>query len=97
MVCLERASGSIFVAQCGHREDAHLNEPDGSALYVKQFRFEEYHLKDKSRILVVAVSGNEHLRFMALMSGLPTVIRGKACLECCLAICRKGGYGCVIV
>ena len=96
MACLSRAFGAIFVAQCGHDEDAHLDEPDVSAFYVTQFQTQGYSLIGEHSVPVVAVSGNEHLRFMALMSGVPTVVRGNACLECCLAIRKKEGYECVI-
>ena len=49
------------------------------------------------KIAVIAVAENDDLRFMALAGGCATVIRGNACLQCCLNVCRRMGLYCVIV
>ena len=50
-------------------------------------------------ITVVPVDGNNGLRMISLAaytSPFPVVLRSKACLSCCLEVCRRGGYPVVI-
>ena len=50
-------------------------------------------------ISVVAVAGSDELRFLSLTREItqPMVIRGDACLVCCLDICRRAGFSMLIL
>ena len=92
MQCLYSAAHSIFVPQCAHDKEARTPEPDSYAIYVTPTyvaQVEGPDDEDLKKIQVIAVAGDDDLRFMALVNGFGGVIRGNACLECCLAICRR--------
>ena len=102
MTYLRTASISILAARCSHDKDAQMIEPDRWAVYLTPSGPAYAATLDDGgleRIFVVAVAGDDRLRFMALAGiGIdsPTVIRGDACLECCLTLCRKAGFRYVI-
>lgn len=80
------ASQCHYVNSCIHDPDAELEylEPD---VYYTTPAWDP--AKRKDGIGVVAVRGNEDLRFYSLVGGQPGVVRINGCLKCCLDACRS--------
>jgi hypothetical protein len=97
MTVLLNASHSLFVSHCPHPKDVPLDVADINSFFITpHFDLvsgtipEAHYPPDKTA--VVAVAGNEGLRFFALAGETPAVIRQSACLQCCIDICRRSGY-----
>ena len=89
---------------CPHDKALSLNRPDPNSRYIGPFKcnlFTSSALYAKGQIGVIAVDGNTDLRMFAL-SALSEIhlelfiVRGNACLQCCLNLCRDAGSRYVI-
>lgn len=72
-----------------------ISEPGPAQLPQEKNEAEEADDDQAEEISVVAVDGCDELRFLALsnnMSQAPMVLRKRACLACCLDVCRETGY-----
>lgn len=93
-IIMENASKSLFISSCSHDMESKVDPPDKEAYYVSPYKG-NLERSDK-RIAVAAVAGNEDMRVLALSTTEPAIIRGRACLACCLDICRQAGMNYVI-
>lgn len=100
------ASGSLFASSCEHPPDSQLETADENAYFITpcynhSLESEEDGTPETpgaaSTVMVVPSAGNAEHRFLALAGREPAVIRGDACLGCCLRICREARYKCVIL
>ena len=105
MAILKAAAISLFVSNCSHDKEQSLSKPDTHCYYITPC-FDKASIEDnfnknpdlvKLNTGIVAVSGNDGLRSFALIGGTPAVIRGSACLQCCIDICRQVGLYYIIV
>jgi hypothetical protein len=98
MNVLWTVSQSLFIMPCPHPKDALLEDADDySAFLTPHYDAMSSGFLRKSRGLsskpvIVAVSGDESLRFFALAGGTPAIVRQSACLKCCIDICRSTRY-----
>lgn len=98
MKVLWAASQSLFISTCPHPKDALLADADDHSIFLTPhydrmssvIRQRPDNLSSKT--VIIAVSGDENLRFFALAAGTPAIVRQSACLECCIHICRSTGY-----
>lgn len=101
------ASRSLFVSSCEHDKNSKLDEADERAYYITPYYTYEANRTSGApefqgslmnrKIAVVPSAGNDEHRFLALAGGHPGVIRGNACLACCLRVCRENKYEYVIL
>lgn len=105
MHLLRFASRSLFVASCPHDKDAKIEPPDNEAFFMTPFydgqyrnpgETDEQYRERSGKTAVIAVDKNDGFRFLALCGEGQAVIRGGACLECCIGICRQAGLKTVI-
>lgn len=94
-ICIRPAlhcmAASLFLERCGHPSDSLMESPDPKAKFTGPSPF-----VDPGKISVVAVDGDDRLRFAALCTGKAEppgkiLLRGDACLACCLETCRRTG------
>lgn len=96
---LANLASALMVENCPHSPDATLEEPSKFTTNAHPIdpTVPVRSCEDSSLavIAVVPVSDCNSLRFMSLACGnyyAPMVIRGAACLECCLRVCWKSSY-----
>lgn len=53
--------------------------------------------KTPFKIQILPTAGNEELRLFAMCSPFPGVVRNKACLQCCINVCRKSGLEYIVL
>ena len=88
-------SVAMVMDSCPHDSNAALPRPDSFCDYIGPLVPSASAKAD--RVKVVAVAGSSSLRMFALSSGrFLAVLRGKACLSCCLEECRRFGYSVII-
>ena len=93
-----------LVIICPHDKASSLDRPDPNSRYIGPFNFDPFTSSAayaKGQIGVIAVDGNTDLRMFALsaLSGINLelfIVRGNACLQCCLNLCRDAGSRYVI-
>ena len=94
---LGNLSRALILRGCPHDRASPLDRPDLSSIYMGPFlpSPEQRSSGAERRIGVIAVDGDAGLRMFAvsvldaIRSECPFVIRGSACLQCCLDLCRK--------
>ncbi|KAK6386135.1 hypothetical protein LTS17_001710 [Exophiala oligosperma] len=91
MRALETACASLFISSCAHMAESPLpdQQPYREAKFVTPYyngSMVNPHARGEPRLFawIVAVAGDESLRFFALAAGEPAVVRGSACLKCCV-------------
>jgi hypothetical protein len=94
---LRNIAESLVLEACQHAPSTLLNRPDGFSAYTGPLspQHHKYNSADGSNISCVAVEGNTGLALLtlsALPAPFPMVIRGKACLECALGVCRRSTF-----
>jgi len=92
---IEALAQSVFLRTCSHPESRTLEKPDKYSFYTTPYYSNVGHQSlglHAGRVGVVAVANNDGLRLFALSCGSPGVIRGKACIQCCLDLCRRTGF-----
>jgi hypothetical protein len=100
---LEALAQSMFLRSCSHPEDSILETSDAFSFYItplySNVGYNNFQTPSvfAGRIGVVAVAGNDGLRLLALACGKPGLIRGKACLQCCLDLCRQAGIEYIVL
>ncbi|KAI7969642.1 hypothetical protein EIK77_008797 [Talaromyces pinophilus] len=102
MKAIWAASQSLFISSCPHSGEPDGEVFDSHSIYItpryeagaSAIRMRPAELALKT--VVVGVAGNERLRFFALAGGSPAIIAQKACMHCCIKICRLTGYTHVI-
>lgn len=84
---------AISLESCPHDPRSSLLEIDGNAVLggiVPPPTSEMFALSSPGFVTVIPIAGAEDLRFFALSSRhLRVVLRGRACLACCLKLCRE--------
>ena len=95
---LENMQRAVVLESCPHDPNAFLPGPDLSCEYSGPVIPSRFGLKvDDARLRVVAVAGNSGLRMFTLSSAsFGAVLRGNACLSCCLDVCRRFDYTVII-
>lgn len=98
-ILLQNLASTIFVESCEHSPARVLCGPDRQCAYTLPLRpIEHYPDEGIPTLGIVPVAGDDRLRLFALSAGeSPFVLRGKACLDCCIQICRKAGYSSIIL
>ncbi|KIW14572.1 hypothetical protein PV08_07356 [Exophiala spinifera] len=89
MRALQTACFSLFIPACTHPPDNPLpnEQPYSGARFITPFYAYLFSIKESlPSISIVAVSEDESLRSFALSTGCPAVVRGSACLKCCVDI-----------
>ncbi|ORY10159.1 hypothetical protein BCR34DRAFT_567224 [Clohesyomyces aquaticus] len=97
---VESLAQSVFLRSCAHPESRVLEKPDKYSFYITPYYSNIGHGSVRifeGRVGIVAVADNDGLRLFALSCGSPGVIRGKACIKCCLDLCRLAGFEYVIL
>ena len=94
MRALETACDSIFISTCSHSsEDPLPTDPSYSQttfITPGYFGYQDDELEVKDRTFIVVVSGDDSLRFFALLCNRgAAVVRRSSCLKCCVDICRQ--------
>jgi hypothetical protein len=94
---LRNIAESLVLEACQHSPSTSLNRPDNFSAYTGSLSptHHKYHSADVRNISCVAVEGNTGLALLALSAlpaPFPMVIRGKACLECALGVCRRSTF-----
>ena len=94
----ERASKALFIPSCAHGKDMKIDPPDDQSVYATWFYQKDNRPGEEldERTAIVAVAGDAKLRFAALAGADKAVIRGGACLKCCIKICRLADFDYVI-
>jgi len=87
---------SLYVEGCPHSPDAPLTKPDKFAAYTSPYYPWGEGNKRPTKLGVVPAHGNEGLRMLCLVAGIPGVVQQNACLQCSLDVCRKANYPFVI-
>lgn len=95
----------LFLETCCHSSQASLEWADEFASYCRPWdnMYDVLPLSESgSHVTVVAAHGVEGLRLASvaeehLGDGKSYVIRGDACLACCLKLCRTTGVACLIL
>lgn len=87
---------ALYLNRCPHDPDHPLPAPDGEAVFVTP---RPTNPDPRFDVQVVPVAGNDAKRFFAFANvfGVKAVVRGQACLGCCLALCRRAAYEVVIL
>lgn len=99
---LEGLAQSAFLRNCPHPEHRILEKPDAHSSYITPLHSnygydDEDGVRLMGRVNVVAAFGNDRLRFFALAGGKPGLIRGQACIRCCLDLCRRANFKYIIL
>jgi hypothetical protein len=98
---LEALAQSLFLRSCVHSENRVMEKPDAYSFYITPLYSDlGYNVERRmfvDHVGVVAVAGNDSLRMFALAGGIPGLIRGKACLPCCLDLCREAGLKYIVL
>lgn len=94
---LENIAESLVLEACQHSPSTPLHRPDGFSLYTGPLAPDHPHFNsaDGSNISCVAVEGNGGLALLALSAlpaPFPAVVRGNACLQCTLGVCRRSTF-----
>ena len=86
-------SSSILLEACAHDPDAEL-APDKFCVFTSPIFPIPFGnpVNEVPMTGVVAVDGSDELRLLSLANGGPAVLRKKACLACCLDVCRRADY-----
>ncbi|KAL7913760.1 hypothetical protein GGI35DRAFT_490221 [Trichoderma velutinum] len=90
--------GTLFYESCPHESRAKLKKAD--RFTTNQLPWHERVGKPaaESFVNIIAVDGSEGLRCFALAhANGPVVLRGHACLRCCLDMCRKNAVNALIL
>lgn len=99
LTILRNMSVAILMDSCPHDPNAAMPRPDLSCDYFGPLvpSSDDVAVGDIVREKVVAVAGSSSLRMFTLSAGFfLAVLRGNACLSCCLEECRRFGYSVVI-
>ena len=96
-IILENIAESLVLEACQHSPSTPLHPPDGFSFYTGPLApvHPNFNLVDGSNISCVAVEGNGGLALLslsALPALFPAVVRGKACLQCALGVCRRSSF-----
>jgi len=105
---LNRIAVALFMEGCGHPLDARLERPDLNAQFAGLLiptQLQELPVSTEElghrKISVIPVDGDDGLRFVVLCNGTRVtglvLLRGDACLACCLETCRKTGAETIIL
>ena len=93
--------GSSFLLEaCAHDPDAMLEAPDKFCVFTSPlFPVPDETERDGIPVIgVVAINGSDDMRSLSLASfDGPVVLRKKACLSCCLDVCRRAGCSVVVL
>jgi hypothetical protein len=94
---LENIAQSLVLEACQHHPSTLLDRPDGFAAYTGPLspKHHKYNSADGSNTSCVAVEGDAGLAMLALsvfQAPFPMVVRGKACLQCALGVCRRSTF-----
>lgn len=98
---LDNLTRALILRGCPHDPASPLENPDLLSKY-RSPKIAGRLSVTEGKIGVVAVAGDAGLRMFALSDALLSwpenafVIRDNACLQCCLDLCRRAGYGHVI-
>ncbi|KAI9877850.1 MAG: hypothetical protein M1830_002653 [Pleopsidium flavum] len=87
---------SLYIEDCPHSPDAPLAKADEFAAYTSPYFPWGEGNKKPTKLGVVPVHGNEGLRMLSLVAGIPGVVQLNACLQCSLDVCRKANYAFVV-
>lgn len=93
---LTNLAKALLVEDCPHNPTSELDFSDTRL----KFSGPLYPCDPSAGISVVAVDGDDGLRFIALSTlnnEYPVVLRKRACLACCLEICQKTGSPVVVL
>lgn len=95
---LNNMQRALVLESCPHDPNAFLPGLDLFCEYSGPVIPSKFGLKvDDARLRVVAVAGNSGLRMFTLSSAsFGAVLRGNACLSCCLDVCRRFDYMVII-
>ena len=99
LTILRNMSVAMMMDSCPHDPNVPLSRPDLSCDYFGPLVPSTKDVRRDAivREKVVAVAGSSNLRMFALSSGFfLAVLRGNACLSCCLEECRRFGYSVII-
>lgn len=99
LTILRNMSVAMMMDSCPHDPNVPLSRPDLSCDYFGPLvpSSKEVTREDVVREKVVAVAGSSSLRLFALSSGFfLAILRGNACLSCCLEEGRRFGYSVII-
>jgi hypothetical protein len=99
---LQNIAQSLVLEACQHHPSTSLDRPDGFAAYTGPLspQHHKYTLVGGSNISCVAVDGDAGLALLALSeygAPFPMVVRGKACLQCALGVCRRSTFAVLIL
>jgi hypothetical protein len=87
---------SLYVQECPHARNATLLESDEFVNYTSPFSPWGEIRPEQSKVGVIPAHGNEGVRMLCLVHGVPGVVQKNACLQCSLDVCRKAGFRFVI-
>ncbi|KAF4436753.1 hypothetical protein F53441_13187 [Fusarium austroafricanum] len=89
LLLLSSPADTLLLSGCPHSRDAKLSRPDRFCRYAAPWHDHSSAYESTSDVEVIATAGSDMLRAFSLscISG-PKVLRGNACIDCCLQVCR---------
>jgi len=89
---------TLFLERCPHDGRNELSAADRFCSYASPFDDHTEPCESSSHVKVVAVDRADDVRFFALTrTQVPLVLRGDACLSCCLDLCREADVHVLVV
>ncbi|KAH7145607.1 hypothetical protein B0J13DRAFT_607239 [Dactylonectria estremocensis] len=90
LLLLSHLSDTLLLDECPHNRQAKLSQPDRFCRYTAPWHDHYDANNSTSSVDVVAMASSDMLRIFALScTNEPRVLRGNACLDCCLRACRR--------
>ncbi|KAK2669990.1 hypothetical protein RAB80_014127 [Fusarium oxysporum f. sp. vasinfectum] len=89
LLLLPSLADTLLLSECPHNRDAKLSRPDTFCRYAAPWHDHASAYGSHSDVDVIATANSDMLRAFSLscISG-PKVLRGNACIDCCLQVCR---------
>ncbi|UPK96990.1 hypothetical protein LCI18_007925 [Fusarium solani-melongenae] len=100
LILLQSFANTLIMGNCAHDYESGLPYEDLECSLSVPWGDHTKAVASASKVDAVAVAGGKELRFFSLAAvdfAYSKVLRGDACLECCLDVCRRNGIHVLIL